>query len=183
MRRVPQGAFARLERHVWNHTCAVLRSRGGDNTISLLDLSLCRPYAVGNLVRADDSPYDVSQRDIGLGSQGCDGIRSHMVRHLSDPFGDRLGVRLPLSKSYIEGGLSRADGLSYAGSRTDIGLCLTGRKVYSVSGIEIFASRSIRSKLSQALAGQEVVSPVCAQCSPDSVSRSETFARSFRRPT
>ena len=89
----------------------------------------------------DDSPYDVPRRDIGLGSQGCDGIRSHIVRHLSDPFGDRLGVRLPLSKSYIKGSLLRADGLSYDGSRTDIGLCLMNgywlmsHRVQSVFGL------------------------------------------------
>jgi hypothetical protein len=84
--------------------------------VTIPDLSLCRPYAEGHLVRADDSPYDLPRRDIGLGSQSCNGIRSHVVKHLPDPFGDRLGVRLPLSKSYIEGGLSRADGLSYDGS-------------------------------------------------------------------
>jgi hypothetical protein len=32
MRRVPPGAFARLERHVWQHTCAILRRGSGDNT-------------------------------------------------------------------------------------------------------------------------------------------------------
>jgi hypothetical protein len=36
-RRVPQGAFERLERHAWKHACAVLRGGGGGNIISLPD--------------------------------------------------------------------------------------------------------------------------------------------------
>ena len=64
------------------------------------------------------------------------------------------------SATCVEGGLARAAGLSYDGPRTDIGLCLTGWQAYEISDIETFASRYLRSKLSQALAGQEAVSPV-----------------------
>ena len=57
----------------------------------------------------------------------------------------------------VEGGLSRADSLSYDGSCMDIGLCLTGWQVYEVSGIETFASPYIRRKPSQALARLKLV--------------------------
>jgi hypothetical protein len=56
-------------------------------------------------------------------------------------------------------------------------------KAYWVSRAETWASRCICGKLSQLFAGKELVSLACAKCSPDSVSCSETFARSFRRPT
>jgi len=44
----------------------------------------------------------------------------------------------------------------------------------------MFASRYIHVKPSHPFAGQALVTPGCAKCSPDSVSRGETCARAFR---
>jgi hypothetical protein len=64
-----------------------------------------------------------------------------------------------LFPNHVEGGLSRANSLSYDGARMDIGLGLTGWKAYEVSGVETFASRHICSKLLQTLARKDLVSP------------------------
>jgi hypothetical protein len=88
-----------------------------------------------------------------------------------------------LFKSWVEGGLSSAERVSYDGARTDVDLFLPRWKAYEVSGGEPFASRHIRSKPAQPLAGQELACPVCAQCAPQAVSRGERLVKSFRRPT
>ncbi len=87
--------------------------------------------------------------------------------------------------------MSKADGVLYDASRTDIVLCLTNgygilsqvlRSSY-VSGVERFVARYTSVKVSQHLAEKGLVSQDGARHAVDYVSRNETFVRSFRRQT
>lgn len=56
--------------------------------------------------------------------------RISMAKYTPMPHANLSVVRLSLSKSSVEGSLSRVDSLSYDGPRTDIGLGLTVWKAY-----------------------------------------------------